>query len=292
MNPRRTHYYHLVTPSGLYDTFKDGVKEVDALNKFLERECKKSINRKYGAFSCVMFAGISQRDPKLGEVYFERSGAPIYIPHKELENSEDSFTRPHLHIILLANPGHEITGIIMEYFKKRHYDYFERTGNSPIVRHQRDDSLGATVHYAMRQSEKFRTFHFNAIGFEEGYVDALCSMVEHHHRSHGGLSPVFQKLYESLYEEMTPSEESDSTTLLTFSAEEQIPFSLTTTREDDISETSFQPVCNNITTITSNTNNNYHHRYTIANLLDYLWRYITHSKISTSNKLIVAGNSS
>lgn len=291
MNLRRFHFYHMVTPSGLYETFDEGVKELNAFVNVLGRECEKSLKRKYGAFSCVMFAGISRRDPKLGEIYFERSGAPVFVPHEETKCEDDSFTHPHLHIILLGYPGHEITEIIKDYFKKKHYDYFERTGNSPISRYQRDNALENTVNYALRQSEKFRTFHFNANGFEEGFVDTLCSMVENYYLSHGRLTPVFQKLYESLYDERTTKEE-NSDTLFTFSEEPTHPITPATASEDNVSETSFQPVCNNITTITSNTSNNYHHRYTIANLLNYLWRYITHSKASTSNKLIVAGNSS
>ena len=102
MNARRIHYYHLVTPSGLFETFEDVSKGLNAFVNVLGRECEKSLKRKYGAFSCVMFAGISQRDPDMGEFYFERSGAPVFVPYEETTCEEDTFTRPHLHIILLS----------------------------------------------------------------------------------------------------------------------------------------------------------------------------------------------
>lgn len=150
MMRKKTHMYHISTSSGLYESWQDAINDANALKRKITNECKRN------NYACLVLIGISENESD--KSCFVSSG---YRGRKAVI-TEGGFPAtqvpPHLHILILANPGATISTMIEKYLNKRHRTHFK--GNTCWLEHC-EDYLTNVFHYVMKQSKKYRVVSHN-----------------------------------------------------------------------------------------------------------------------------------
>ena len=99
-------------------------------------------------------------------------------------------TLPHLHIILLANPGETVSQLIRNYFK----EYNPIIKKSPVYAKRCDDYIEKRVEYVVEQCVKFKTVVVGNMDNLEPYAKQVLGLIEREDSKIGDFKPVFPTL--------------------------------------------------------------------------------------------------
>lgn len=181
MSERKNHFYHVCISAGQYPSVDAAIADVEAYRMHLQRKCKNN------GYSCICYAGVSENDPDTGQVQCGKQGKKGFIT---CQDADRITIDPHIHIVLLANPGETIAKLTCAYFakkgiKSRHY---------PCDSY----SLRAIV-YAIRQSKKCRTIACDADQLPHLMVSYFCMIAETTNEILNGCNPVFKNLSEPFF---------------------------------------------------------------------------------------------
>ncbi len=147
LEERRTHSYLIGTESGTFDSFDKALKAADALKNALVRKCKEM------DYHCIAVIGVSRHTNEHGVMKPNKFGKREYEPYVPNFFPESEYERPpHLHILLIANPGVTLKNFIVDYFKKNH-----SPRRTKVTWEKKVDTYGDNaVRYVLDQSEKMR----------------------------------------------------------------------------------------------------------------------------------------
>ncbi len=194
MSHRETHMHHIDTLSTVYQTYEEAVREANSLKIHLHRHCESK------NYSYIAYIGVSRHNPKAGDIRVSKSGKREFV---QTNFDECASALPHLHILILANPGRSVADVVVKYLAKKHPDFYERTKKNPAHRKKCDAYYENAINYVMSQCDRHRISYNNVTSLNEYVVNDVCALFEENNRRRGGLVPIFQNLYETLYCEIT-----------------------------------------------------------------------------------------
>lgn len=191
MSARETHWEHINSKSNGIISMEKGGKILNSLAIAIQRECEK---RNY---ACICFLGLSELDEKTGRVVTGYRGKK-HIEAKE--NIEIKIVTPHIHAIILANPGEMLAEFIREHLR-------EKTLNHSGQTRKCDHYLDKAIPYVLNQSSDYRVVICNVekLPFED--VDYFCKQVEKINFETKGVKPIFSNLSRKYFESYKTSNE-------------------------------------------------------------------------------------
>lgn len=191
MSARETHWEHINSKSNGINSMEEGGKLLNSLAIAIQRECEK---RNY---ACICFLGLSELDEKTGRVVTGYRGKK-HIEAKE--NKEIKIVAPHIHAIILANPGEMLAEFIREHLR-------EKTLNHSGQTRKCDHYLDKAIPYVLNQSSDYRVVICNVekLPFED--VDYFCKQVEKINFETKGVKPIFSNLSRKYFEAYKTSNE-------------------------------------------------------------------------------------
>lgn len=267
MNKRRTHFYHIITSSSIFQTFDEALFKAEALKRKIVDLCKKM------NYCCLCYIAVSVSDPKSARVKVISRGKRIIVTKSRQKSKE---TNPHLHIVLLANPGETVANEIFQYLRKN------EMGIQPTkkVCHTYEH-LKNVIPYAIFQSLNFRAFASNVENLPQDMLETFCSLAEKANKEIGGVKPVFQGVSDRYFAGRicdavnNESEDESSNVLFTNSFSPETTKSLENTEINDIFnefdklQCKYKYIYNNINTIKDITDiNNLYTSTTISNIFN------------------------
>ena len=278
MSHRETHMYHIDTRSTVYQTYEEALKEANSLKIHLQRYCE---NKNY---SCIAYIGVSQYNPKAGDIRVTKNGKREFV---QTNLRKRASALPHLHIFILANPGRAVADAVVKYLAKRHPDFYERTEMNPAHRKTCDDYYENVINYVMSQCDRHRISYSNATSLNEYVVNDMCALFEDNNRRRGGLVPIFQNLYETLYCEIAKPVPSDPHTPFTLLMEDTTTVSPSASMNPMISTDTKTLECNS----TNNTSKLIDICRYLASMISYTYLCIKHIPHTYKRKEAYANSS-
>lgn len=184
MSKRETHFFHISTSSGAYETFKDAEKAANAAKIWIQRLCEEK------HYSAYVYIGISENEKYQGRFKVGPQGKKIFVCYKRKRASK---TKPHLHIIVYGNPGQQLAQDI--------YYYFTQTQHILMEWYPKDcgEYLETAIEYAMFQSKKFRTITCDYGVFVEDETNTFFALCEIANRRMDGNCPVFKGYSDEIF---------------------------------------------------------------------------------------------
>jgi len=181
MSKKKNHFYHISISAGQYPSVAAALADVEAFRMHLKRKCKNN------GYSCICYAGVSENDHDAGQIRCGKQGKKVFIAY---ENADEITIDPHIHIILLANPGETVAKLTRAYFARKGIEAYH---------YRCDDYSMSAIVYAMRQSKKCRTIACNADQLPHLMVSHFCTIAEAANEILNGCTPVFKNLSEPFF---------------------------------------------------------------------------------------------
>jgi len=111
-------------------------------------------------FSIISIIGISENNCRHGCVVAKKSGK-VGSPRKVFCGCDNTKTFPHIHLILLANPGETVRKRLLLYLNRK----FEKAGYGAKgnINIQEAYDVNGLVRYVLYQSKNIRTVEYNKL---------------------------------------------------------------------------------------------------------------------------------
>ena len=173
---RKTTLLHISISSKIFRDTKNVTKCADAIKVWINRFCKKNED-----YSVIAIIGISENDCHKGHIVSVRRGK-VGRPRKEFLGT-DGDVPPHIHIILLANPGETFRKKLRCYLNEKFSKAgFGASGNVCIKNVYETVGL---VKYVLFQCKHIRTVEHNKANMlnrekDFGLNAAICTVKSAH----------------------------------------------------------------------------------------------------------------
>ena len=150
---RKTALIHITISSKIFANIKDAITCADAIKVWMTRFCEKNEN-----YSIISIIGISENNCRHGCVVPKKSGK-AGRPRKVFSGCDNIKVLPHIHMIMLANPGETARKGLLLYLNEK----FEKAGYGAKgnVNIQEVYDINGLVRYVLYQSKHIRTVEYN-----------------------------------------------------------------------------------------------------------------------------------
>ena len=185
MSNRETKIMAFDINSKVFNNYEETLHKANAIKRHIEYQCSKK------GYSSIVYIGVSVDDSHNGNVTTGFRGKRLF---NYVDNIQKSDTPPHIHMIVLSNPGETLTKELKKYF----YKYQYKCENEVVWCKSCADYIEKRVDYVVNQSIKFRTVTVGDVKILEPLATEFCRAIEKCNLKMGNPKLVFPQLEEYL----------------------------------------------------------------------------------------------